>query len=207
MSSTLDDEGIERHYGLFRGTVIDDKDPLMLGRVVVEVPGILEPGGDLQPTEKLWAWPLGMPGGGAAQRGMFDPPKAGSAVGVLFEQGDPEHPHYLCGNWGQTKDGTEVPTYVKENAETAEDATKIKVWEDDRFQIVKDTRDGKQALIIQDKVSEDRIEIDGASPNGQGIIIKATAGIVLETDGMVEIRGGCGVQINGRAVAPTAKVL
>ena len=54
---------------------------------------------------------------------------------------------------------------------------------------------------MKDKVSGDQIEFDGVA---MGITIKATAGLVLKADGLVNIEGAA-VQINGRLVLPGPK--
>lgn len=70
-----------RYPGIYRGTCVDNMDPMAHGRVRVLVPGAL---GD---RDSAWALPcraLGAPGGA--------PPSVGSAVWVMFEAGDPNYP-------------------------------------------------------------------------------------------------------------------
>jgi len=70
--------------GLYRGTCLDNMDPMARGRVRVRVPEAL---GD---RDSAWALPcraLGAPGGA--------PPAVGSAVWVMFEAGDPNRPVVL----------------------------------------------------------------------------------------------------------------
>jgi phage baseplate assembly protein gpV len=72
-----------RYYGKYRGVVIDNVDPLFLGRVLVEVGSI--PGMALN-----WAMPC-VPYAGF-QTGFFFPPEIGANVWVEFEGGDPNYP-------------------------------------------------------------------------------------------------------------------
>ena len=73
-----------RYLGKFRGRVVDNNDPLRIGRVTAEVPDVL---GDEPST---WALPC-LPFTGP-ESGQFVVPPAGAGVWVEFEQGDPSFP-------------------------------------------------------------------------------------------------------------------
>lgn len=73
-----------RYVGKFRGRVVDNNDPLHIGRVTVEVPDVL---GD---TPSTWALPC-LPFTGP-QAGQFVVPTPGTGVWVEFEQGDASFP-------------------------------------------------------------------------------------------------------------------
>ncbi|MET9394036.1 phage baseplate assembly protein V [Streptomyces sp. NPDC006624] len=73
-----------RYLGKFRGRVVDNNDPLRIGRVTVEVPDVL---GDEPST---WALPC-LPFTGP-ESGQFAVPPPGAGVWVEFEQGDPSFP-------------------------------------------------------------------------------------------------------------------
>ncbi|MET9561874.1 phage baseplate assembly protein V [Streptomyces tauricus] len=73
-----------RHLGKFRGRVVDNDDPLRIGRVRAEVPDVL---GDEPST---WALPC-LPFTGP-ESGQFVVPPPGAGVWVEFEQGDPSFP-------------------------------------------------------------------------------------------------------------------
>lgn len=79
-------------YGKYRGIVRDNADPLQLGRVTAEVPAVL--GGE--PTG--WAWPCA-PYAGDGEGSFFLPP-IGAGVWIEFEGGDPDHPIWVGGWWG-----------------------------------------------------------------------------------------------------------
>jgi uncharacterized protein involved in type VI secretion and phage assembly len=188
------DDGEVRYPGLYIGEVVDREDPEGLGRVRVRIPGLVEPA-------SAWAFPLGTVGGGSDRRGFFAVPEKGAEVGVLFHQGDPDHPWYLSGHWGRPDGQAEVPEPVR--GLSKEDVPKVRVFETGRFLLVFDDREGKEALVIKDKRSADQIEFDGA---GMGITIKATSALLLKADGVVSIEGAS-VQINGRLVLPTPKAI
>lgn len=186
-----DDEEV-RYPGLYMGEVVDREDPEGLGRVRVRVPGLVEPA-------SAWAFPLGTVGGGSDRRGFFSVPEKGAEVGVLFHQGDVDHPYYLCGHWGKPDGQVEVPEPVR--GLSKEEAPKVRAFETGRFLLVFDDRADKEALVIKDKTSGDQIEFDAV---GMGITIKATSALLLKADGLVSIEGAA-VQINGRVILPGEK--
>jgi uncharacterized protein involved in type VI secretion and phage assembly len=74
----------QKHYGKYRGTVINNIDPLQIGRLLVQVPDI----GGLIPSS--WAMPC-FPIAGK-QMGAYIIPQIGAGVWVEFEQGDQDYP-------------------------------------------------------------------------------------------------------------------
>jgi len=85
-----------RYYGKYQGTVVNNIDPLMTGRVMVQVPDVL---GE---TPGSWALPC-VPSAGI-QSGMFIVPPIASQVWVEFAQGDPDYPVWTGGFWGTAAD-------------------------------------------------------------------------------------------------------
>ncbi len=181
-----------RYAALYIGEVVDRDDPEGLGRVRVRIPGLIDPASP-------WAFPLGTVGGGSDRRGFFSVPEKGAEVGVLFHQGDVDHPFYLCGHWGKPNGQSEVPEPARDLSK--EETAQVRAFETKRFLLAFDDREGKEAFLIKDKVSGDQIEFDGV---GMGITIKATSALLLRADGMVNIEGAA-VQINGRLVLPGPK--
>jgi len=188
----IEDDGELRLDGLHVGEVVDREDPEELGRVRVRIPGVIEPA-------SAWAWPLGTLGGGSDRRGFFCVPEKGAEVGVLFHQGDVDHPHYLCGHWGKPEGEAEVPEPARGLGKA--DAPRVRAFETGRFVLSFDDREGQEALVVKDKLSGDQIELDG---KGMGITVKATSALLLRADGMVSIDAAV-VQINGRLVMPGTK--
>ncbi len=88
----------QRHYGKFRGVVINNLDPMQMGRLQVQVPDVLGLG------VSSWAMPC-VPFAGQ-QSGAFVLPQVGSGVWVEFEQGKPDYPIWVGGFWGSA---AEVP--------------------------------------------------------------------------------------------------
>lgn len=88
----------KKFYGKYRATVINNLDPLQIGRIQVMVPDV----SSLVPTS--WAMPC-VPIAGI-QTGTYAVPIIGSAVWVEFEQGDPDYPIWTGCFWGTA---AEVP--------------------------------------------------------------------------------------------------
>jgi hypothetical protein len=93
--------GAKRYYGKYRGLVLDNIDPLQIGRILAQVPDLL---GE---TPSTWAMPC-VPAAGI-QAGCFIVPPIGSQVWMEFEQGDPDYPIWSGGFWGTVAD---VPIFA-----------------------------------------------------------------------------------------------
>ncbi|MDZ4829917.1 MAG: phage baseplate assembly protein V [Phycisphaerae bacterium] len=85
-----------RYYGKYRGTVVNNIDPMQMGRIMAIVTDVsqLVPG--------TWALPC-MPIAGL-QSGAYMVPAVGSLVWIEFEQGDPDHPIWVGGFYGSVAD-------------------------------------------------------------------------------------------------------
>jgi len=92
----------KRFYGLYRATVVNNLDPLLIGRIQVLAPDVPS----LVPTS--WAMPS-VPIAGKLM-GTFVVPPVGAAVWVQFEQGDPDFPVWTGGFWAIA---AEVPPLVR----------------------------------------------------------------------------------------------
>ena len=90
---------MEKHYGKYRGTVVNNIDPMQKGRLQVQVPDVLGVG------MSSWAMPC-VPLTGP-QMGTYFLPLICSGVWVEFEGGDPDYPIWTGGFWGSA---AEVPT-------------------------------------------------------------------------------------------------
>ena len=85
-------------FGKYRGSVLNNIDPMQTGRLQVAVPDVAS----VTPT--TWAMPC-LPFTGI-QNGMYVLPTIGSAVWVEFERGDSAHPIWVGGFW---RSAAEVP--------------------------------------------------------------------------------------------------
>ena len=83
---------IQKYFGKYRGTVLQNIDPMQLGRIQVLVPDV----SGLLPSS--WAMPC-FPITGK-QMGSYWVPQIGSGVWVEFEQGNPDYPIWVGGFFG-----------------------------------------------------------------------------------------------------------
>jgi uncharacterized protein involved in type VI secretion and phage assembly len=88
----------KKFYGKYRGTVINNIDPMQMGRILAMVPDVSA----LLPTS--WALPC-VPIAGK-QMGTYVVPQIGAGVWIEFEQGNPDYPIWVGGFWGSA---AEVP--------------------------------------------------------------------------------------------------
>jgi uncharacterized protein involved in type VI secretion and phage assembly len=85
---------VSSYYGKYRGTVLDNADPMQMGRLIVQVPDV----SNILPS--TWAMPC-VPFAGI-QSGFFAVPAIGSGVWIEFEQGDPDYPIWVGCYWGSS---------------------------------------------------------------------------------------------------------
>lgn len=94
-----DGNGAGKFYGKYRGTVINNVDPLFTGRLLVQVPDVL----NLAPS--TWAEPcVPLAGPTGPPMGVYLVPPIGAGVWVEFEQGDPNYPIWSGCRWGAQSD-------------------------------------------------------------------------------------------------------
>ncbi|PSJ43354.1 phage baseplate assembly protein V [Allosphingosinicella deserti] len=92
-------------WGKYRGTVLNNIDPEMRGRLNCMVPDVLSvvPSTWAEPCTPL-AGPTGPP------MGVYLVPPIGAGVWIEFEHGDPDYPIWVGCRWGSTAD---VPPMAK----------------------------------------------------------------------------------------------
>jgi uncharacterized protein involved in type VI secretion and phage assembly len=101
-AATESDIEKKKNYGKYRGTVVNNIDPLQIGRLTVMVPDVLNI------MLSSWAMPC-LPVGGI-QMGIFSVPPIGAGVWVEFEQGDPDYPIWTGCFYGSM---AEVPAMAR----------------------------------------------------------------------------------------------
>jgi hypothetical protein len=88
-----------KFVGKYRATVLDNVDPMQIGRLLV----LVTDASGIAPS--TWAMPC-VPVAGI-QTGFFTVPLIGSGVWVEFEQGDPDFPIWVGCYWGSV---AEIPS-------------------------------------------------------------------------------------------------
>src|SRR5215510_3727281 len=94
-----------RYTGLYRGTVVNNVDPMQRGRLLLTIPDALSfsPSTWAEPCVPL-AGPTGPP------MGVYMVPPIGAGVWVQFEHGDPDYPVWIGCRWGLPSD---IPTLAR----------------------------------------------------------------------------------------------
>lgn len=90
------------YFGKYRGTVVNNIDPMMIGRIQVIVPDV---SGIMLSSWAMPCFPLA-----GIQAGAYMVPTIGTGVWVEFEQGNPDYPIWVGCWYGTT---AEVPALVK----------------------------------------------------------------------------------------------
>ncbi|MDB4923281.1 phage baseplate assembly protein V [Mucilaginibacter sp.] len=92
-------------FGKYRGTVMNNIDPDMRGRLLITVPDVL----DLIPSS--WAEPcVPLAGPTGPPMGVYMVPPIGAGVWVEFEHGSADRPVWVGCRWGTSSD---VPTLAQ----------------------------------------------------------------------------------------------
>jgi uncharacterized protein involved in type VI secretion and phage assembly len=175
-------DGVEtekRFFGKYRGRVVENVDPLQIGRVMAQVPDVLAE------IPSSWALPC-VPAAGI-QAGCFIVPPVGSQVWIEFEQGDPSLPIWTGGFWGLV---TDVPAPAISPAPLSPGQN-----------IVLQTT-GQNTLALSDAPSSPTgggVILQAAG--GATIIVNETGVIISNGQGASITLIGSTVAINGKVVA------
>jgi phage baseplate assembly protein gpV len=141
-------------YGKYRGKVIDNDDPLKLGRLKTMVPALSD-------QELTWALPCTPYAG--LKVGWYVMPPVGANVWIEFEAGDTDYPIWVGGFWSKQD---EMPP----------DATgpAVKVLQTDKMVLILDDENVKLTVRVPTDDATYKIEMDK-----NGIVL--TAGQVTAT--------------------------
>jgi hypothetical protein len=160
--------GEGRHFGKYRGTVANNIDPMLLGRLQVEVPAVL---GD---NRMNWAMPS-VPYAGN-QVGMFFIPPVGANIWVEFEAGNPDYPIWSGCFWGTGE--TPSPTAVPQIKVIKTESTTITLDDLVTNSVTIETGVGMKIIINATGITID---------NGQGAKIEMTGPQVSVNSGALEV--------------------
>lgn len=93
-----------KFFGKYRGNVVDNVDPMVMGRLLINVPSV-------PANESNWAMPC-IPYAGP-QVGFYAMPPIGANMWVEFEGGDPNYPIWVGCFWGEGEVPLESPPETK----------------------------------------------------------------------------------------------
>jgi hypothetical protein len=153
----------ERVYGKYRGIVLDNLDPLGLGRVQASVAEVL---GEV-PTG--WATPC-IPYAGPGS-GFFSIPPIGAGVWIEFEAGDVSRPVWTGCYWGAREPPTVPPT-----TPGTQTPPTTKIWRSD-LGLTTAYDDFAQSITVSDVLGTNRIVIDVKTGT---VTVKGLARVVLD---------------------------
>lgn len=128
----LDSYGNRRFYGVYRGLVTDNRDPLNKGRVKLQIPQVLA-------TEVTdWAWGVYTPGV------QHTPPNIGQGVFVQFEGGDPSFPI-----WTLSFDSNGSVDFLQLNTSYTEGSTEVGMFAWDTYAQTPQIKVGNGEVTLQ----------------------------------------------------------
>ena len=161
LAALLVDLARSRHLGKFRGTVIDNADPLKKGRLKIECPDVLD-------TVQLWAMPC-VPYAGK-KVGFFAMPPKGAGVWIEFENGDASLPIWVGCFWAKDEmpDGGGVPD--------------VKLWKTDSIKLLLDDKED-DVLLENSSSASIKMTDEIVSTAKQGKHTVASSAVTSEAGG------------------------
>jgi hypothetical protein len=135
----LFEEMESRFFGKYRGTVVDNRDPLGGNRLEVRVPGV-------SGRETKWALPC-VPYA-AADLGLHAIPPVGASVWIEFEAGELDHPIWVGCFWDE---GEQVPGDSPEIVVLKTPGATIKI--EDRGTVEIETTGGTKLVMSGNEIS------------------------------------------------------
>ena len=176
MGTGESDSRAVKRWGTYEGFVTQRLDPEGLGRVKVQVPGILVPESDwIRPKATF---------GGSKNRGIWAIPKVGANIDVEFNHGNPEYPRYVAGPWGRPANVSDVPDQAPQGNP---DIVVIRFGD---FAIVIDETVGVEKATLLDVTNGSVLRFDLVTGNveltaSKDLAIEATAGKCT-----IDVKGG-----------------
>lgn len=163
-------------FGKYRGTVIDNVDPLQMGRLMVQVADV----SNVIPS--TWAMPC-VPFAGT-QSGFFVVPPIGAGVWVEFEQGNSDYPIWTGCYWGSAE---EVPALATAGTPGVQQIVIQSVTQNTLM--ISDVPGPTGGILLKSPtgaliaINETGITIS----NGQGATVVLTGPSVTVNDGALEV--------------------
>ena len=170
-----------RRDGPWTAVVVNNVDPLALGRVQVQIPAL---------SDRLLPWArLLVPRAGPAE-GIFFRPEVGDEVVVDFLNGNIDEPVVLGGLWSA---GNPPPIALVGQSIIRTRSGHTLVFNDaDEAACVEITTSGGHSILLSDELDSSRIEISNGS-NDSRIVIDDTGHILITADSEgITLRAGQG---------------
>jgi len=151
----------QRWYGKYRGTVFNNVDPQSMGRIIANVPEVL------QAVPTGWASPCAPVAG--IKSGLFSIPPIGSGVWIEFEAGVVSRPIWVGGYWGAPEAPNEPPS-------PGPPLPTQSVWRSP-FGLTIATDDVMQTVVITDTLGTNKVKVDVKTGT---VTLTGLARVVLE---------------------------
>ncbi len=166
LAESIPADARDRVYGKYRGIVMNNVDPLGLGRIQATVPEVL---GEI-PTG--WATPCAPTGGFIA--GLLSVPMVGTGVWIEFEAGDVSRPIWTGGYWG----AGEVPvTPPNMTPPSQPGAPTTKIWRSDLgLSVALD--DATQTITLSDVTGTFQIVLSVSTAT---VTVKSAGRVVIDS--------------------------
>jgi uncharacterized protein involved in type VI secretion and phage assembly len=167
---------VAKYYGKYRGTVVDNNDPMQMSRLAVQVPDV----SSLQTS--TWAMPCAPFAGGGS--GSVAVPPIGASVWVEFEQGNADYPIWSGCFWGSS---AEVPAQALATPPGVQAIVLQSVGQS--LLMISDTPGAAGGILLQSS-SGASIAINATGitiSNGQGATITLTGPTVTINEGALAI--------------------
>lgn len=171
-------------YGMRRGEVLDNNDPLKAGRVKIFVFGVYD---DMAESDIPWALYSDPFMGGDSDIGGLFVPDVGSHVWVFFEEGDPEQPVYFAGAPARSDGPMEARiqgTYPKNRVLKTKAGHTIEI----------DDSEGATRIRIAHKSGSQKIWADNGDVEEQ---IMGKVIVVVEQDANIHVKGNVTEFVDG----------
>jgi uncharacterized protein involved in type VI secretion and phage assembly len=169
-----------RYLGKYRGTVVNNVDPMGIGRIQVQVPDVL---GDATSSWAMPCFPLAGPG-----MGQYHLPPKDAGVWVEFEQGDPSYPIWSGCWYGAAH---EVPADAGTNPASSNPASPNVVLQ----------TPGQRTMVLSDEPGGQGITLK--HPSGASIVIDDSGVHISNGQGATISLVGPTVTINQEALSVT----
>jgi uncharacterized protein involved in type VI secretion and phage assembly len=174
-------------HGVYSASVLDNRDPEGLGRVLVRVPGL----DDAVGAGGVWARVATLMAG--RNRGTLFIPDAGDEVLVAFERGDQRVPYVLGALWNakarppaEARDAAAVKLIRSRNGVT------LRIRDDDSTSGLVIETAGGQRITLQDGPGSVRVEDsngNSVSMAASGVTVTASSTVTL-TASQVDVNAG-----------------
>ena len=181
-------------WGKYRGKVADNRDSSGLGRIKVQVPGVI---GDTV-LQALPCVPYAGP-----QVGFFMIPPVGANVWVEFEGGDLDRPIWTGCFWGDgTQENTKPPTDAR--------APDVKVLQTDKLVLILDDQNGRLTAKLKASADKGSGQTMSLVMDDRGIVLDSKQVTITITPDKIELtKGVCVVELTDQIELrkPPAKVV